>query len=40
MTTERVALFCVMGELHIGAGYAAIAVAIEPPPPRTLCDPM
>jgi hypothetical protein len=39
MTTERVALFCVMGELHIGAGYAAIAVAIEPPP-RTLCDPM
>jgi hypothetical protein len=33
MTTERVALFCVMGELHIGAGYAGIAVAIEPPRP-------
>jgi hypothetical protein len=33
MTTERVALFCVMGELHIGAGYAGIAVAIEPPAP-------
>jgi hypothetical protein len=33
MTTERVALFCVMGELRVGAGYAAIAVALEPPDP-------
>jgi hypothetical protein len=38
MTTERVAMFCLMGDLHIGAEYAAIAVAIAPPP--TLCDPM
>ena len=33
MTTEQVALFWVLGELHIGAEYAAIAVAIAPPDP-------
>jgi hypothetical protein len=33
MPSERVAMFCAMGEHHIGAGYVATAVAINPADP-------
>ena len=33
MTAEGLAMFCLMGELHIGAEYAAVADAIASPDP-------